>query len=72
MKFLATLFSLFDKLLAYINTQQLKKAGKDELRVEQNEADRKAADKTDEIIKNNSVLSLADKRDKLRKLRDSK
>jgi hypothetical protein len=59
MKFLATLFSLFDKLLAYINTQQLKKAGKDELRVEQNEAlqeKKKIADAIDASNPDDSFL----------------
>jgi hypothetical protein len=57
MKFLATLFSLFDKLLAYINTQQLKKAGKDELKTEINEAENVLRKKNKATIKANSALS---------------
>ena len=67
MGWIKSLLGFLDKLFAFINTQQLKKAGKDEARIETMEADNEARKKAKKIIEDNSNLDAESVVIKLRK-----
>jgi hypothetical protein len=68
MSWLKAIFSFLGELFKVISQKQLLDAGEAKAEVRQYEMDNKAQAKTKEIVKASSVLSFADKRDKLRKL----